>query len=52
MGALDTFIANAPVGLVGVGFIIIIAVLSAAAVAGKRDSLAQQSADDGEAPRG
>lgn len=52
MSALDAFLDNLPAGLVGAALIVIIALLSAAALAGKRDGLAQQASDDGEAPRG
>ncbi len=40
-----------PAGVVGVLFILLIASLFASATA-RRDGIAQQSADDGEAPRG
>ena len=50
MSALDSLIANAPLAAIGAAFITVIAVLSAAALAGRSNSLAQKASDDGEGP--
>jgi hypothetical protein len=51
VSALDAFLDNLPAGAVGAVLIVIIALLSAAALAGKVDGPAKQSADDGEGGR-
>lgn len=52
VSAVDAFVHNAPAGLVAAVVITIIALLSAAALAGKSNGIARQAADDGEEPRG